>query len=171
MPWPLTSRTMRYEFLPAVGCALFFPAVGLLFSPAVGPLFFTCCGSALFGVASAIHHVVLHLRHLCLSINRPLPSQPKSSGFLIRGLSTQSGGFTHGLVGAAVGCLTFFVVRHALRDVLMAFHELLGGELFAHARSFTCCAWLAGLARHHAVPSSARSAWRSRRYPAPVRSR
>ena len=42
-------------------------------------------------------------------------------------------------------CTTFSSVRRALHDVLMAFHELLRGELFAHTRSFTCCVWLPGL--------------------------
>ena len=63
----------------------------------------------------------------------------RSSGFLSRGIIqssisvvfTESAAVTQGLVGAAAGCLTFLFVHHALRDVLVAFHELLGGELFA----------------------------------------
>ena len=51
----------------------------------------------------------------------------------------ESAGFSEVLVfGAAAGCLTFWFVCHALRDVLMAFLELLVGELFArvqHAHS------------------------------------
>ena len=82
---------MKCEFLLAVGCALFLPAVGPLFLPAVGPLF-----------------------------------------WLITVMFAESAGFTHGLVGAAAGCLTLLFVRHALRDVLIAFRELLpGGDLFA----------------------------------------
>ena len=51
---------------------------------------------------------------------------------------TESAGFTPGLVGAAAGCLTFLFVRHvpACR-VLVAFRELLGGELFARVQH-TC---------------------------------
>ena len=94
LPWPLASRTMKCELLPAVGGALFSPAVGPLFSPAVGLLFWLL-------VAGII----------------------QSS---ITVMFSKSAGFTQVLVDAA--CLTFFFVSHGLRDVLMAFHELLGGD-------------------------------------------
>ena len=37
-PGHTTSNTLKRKFLPAVGCALFLPAMGPLFSPAVGPV-------------------------------------------------------------------------------------------------------------------------------------
>ena len=64
------------RFLPAVGYALS-PAVGPL-CPAVvalftssNPLFSTRSGSALFSVASIIHHVVLILRLPRLDVDDP----------------------------------------------------------------------------------------------------
>ena len=70
------------------------------------------------------------------------------------------------LVKAAAGFSLFSSVRRALHDVLMALHELLRGELFAHARAPTCCAWLLGLTGTTLFPPLSRS----RRCPASVRS-
>ena len=50
-----TARTMKCEFLPAVGCALRLPAVGPLFSPAVGSALLASCRG---------DHPIIHLDHV-----------------------------------------------------------------------------------------------------------
>ena len=69
---------------------------------------------------------------------------------------TESADFTEVLVGAVAGCLTFssvcLSVGHALRDVLMALHELLD-ELFARVRHGSSRdAWSAGLTSTTVLP-------------------
>ena len=206
MFWPPTSRSMKYEFLPPTGCALFLPAVGPLFSPAVGRSFHPLWvrSSHPLWVRSS-HPLWVRSSQFCFdhpsrhsgppgfvaSASTILLSSAQVFWLLVTEIVqssiavvfTQSAGFMQRLVGAAVGCMKFLFVRHALRDILMAFHELLGGEVFARvrhapsraARGFLACPVpCCSFRRAQCVEDQSSAALvllSSRRYLAPVRSR
>ena len=71
------AAVLPHEVLACSWLCSFYPQwvrsfpLWLLFSPAVGPLFSSRSGSALSSVASIIHHVVLILRLLRLSVDDP----------------------------------------------------------------------------------------------------
>ena len=133
------------------------------FTPAVGPLFSTpqcrppITSSGFFASLSVI-----------------LPSSAKVSGFLSWGSSatvmiTQFVDLVQVLIVAAASCShgdprADLCVFHALHDVLMAIHALLG-ELFARARTDSVGLHVLRVVcwtdQHHAVVPLARSAWRS----------
>ena len=82
--------------------------------------FLTRCGSALSRSGCSCYQLLV-----------------RSSGFLSPGSSyAESADFAQVLVGAAA----VLFVHHALRDVVMAFHELLGCDMFAHVvpRTLLC---------------------------------
>ena len=138
----LVSSTLSALFHPlwVRSCQFFSSAVGSLFSPAVRPLFS-------FAV-SIMHRVVLDLDHasvLDFSLSLLASCLGIIHSFLL-GLVYESADFTQVLVvdGAAADCLTFSSVclsaSHALRDVIMTFHELLRTVRLCTACSHTCCA-------------------------------
>ena len=145
LSWPTASRTM--------GCEIVFSAV----SP-TNPKTWTVVAAAASGWFCRVLFVALNL-----ACSYPLSVR----SFLTRRWSALFSSSSLWCLSKAAGDFSLFSsVRRTLHDVLMALHELLRGELFARARSSTCCAWLLGL------PGTTLSLppLRSHRCPAPVRS-
>ena len=141
--WPLSSRTMKYEFLPALGTALLL--LGMLFltscrsalPPAVGPLFpavvalVTSCKSALFtrcGSALLASYLLDHPIRSLLILS-------KYSSVLLRSCLSITPSVT--LSWRSMNCL------------------VANCSLVCTACSLTCCVWFAGLTglRAHRCPA------------------